>query len=137
MEDRKRKYSPPQDRNTEISTTTVESLPPTSSSDPSSENDSFPQCTSKWKRCDIDKLGIKMLYRGCAMDVVYEWGLYTMFRKDVVSEELNTVEKILDICDSIAADFLSFEELQSKFDENPEICNTFLPTEKIPFGMGL
>nr|XP_022303812.1 uncharacterized protein LOC111111245 isoform X2 [Crassostrea virginica] len=137
MEDRKRKYSPPQDSNTEISTTTVESLPPTSSSDPSSENDSFPQCTSQWKRCDIDKLGIKMLYRGCAMDVVYEWGLYTMFRKDVVSEELNTVEKILDICDSIAADFLSFEELQSKFDENPEICNTFLPTEKISFGMGL
>lgn len=71
------------------------------------------------------------------MDVVYEWGLYTMFRKDVVSEELNTVEKILDICDSITADFLSFEELQSKFSENREICDTFLPTAKMSFGIGL
>ncbi|XP_061169204.1 uncharacterized protein LOC133178528 isoform X2 [Saccostrea echinata] len=146
MEGRKRAHSdagesasssPPHDSDTEKSTTTLESSPTTSSSEPSSENDSFPNSTSKWRRSDIDKLGIKLSYRACAMDVVYEWGLYTMFRKDVVSEELNTVEEILYVCNSIEADFTSFEELQRKFIGNPAICNEFVPTEKMPDGIGL
>lgn len=76
-----------------------------------SENDFFFQSILKWKCCDIDKFGIKMLYRVSVMDVVYEWGLYIMFRKDVVLEELNIVEKILDICNLIIVDFFFFEEL--------------------------
>ncbi|XP_062603760.1 uncharacterized protein LOC134265556 isoform X1 [Saccostrea cucullata] len=147
MEGRKRTHSDagesvnsptPHDSDTEKSTTTLESSTTTSSSEPSSKNDSFfPNSTSKWRRSDVDKLGIKLLYRACAMDVVYEWGLYKMFRKDVVSEELNTVEEILYVCNSIEADFTSFEELQRKFIENPAICNEFLPTEKMPNGIGL
>ncbi|XP_062590228.1 uncharacterized protein LOC134251825 isoform X2 [Saccostrea cucullata] len=132
MEGRKRAHSdagesasssPPHDSDTEKSTTTLER--------------SFPNSTSKWRRSDIDKLGIKLLYRAFAMDVVYEWGLYTMFRKDVVSEELNTVEEILHVCNSIEANFTSFEELQRKFIGNSVICNEFVPREKIPDGIGL
>ncbi|XP_062606606.1 uncharacterized protein LOC134268371 isoform X2 [Saccostrea cucullata] len=143
MEGRKRahcsgSYSPPDDSDTEKSNTTLESTPPTTTStSSSSESDSFPSSTSKWRRTDVDKLGIKLAYRACAMDVVYEWGLYTMFRKDVVSEELNTVEEILYVCNSIEADFTSFEELQRKFIENPMICKEFVPTEKMPDGLGV
>lgn len=100
-------------------------------------NDSFPSNTTDWKRCHIEKLGIKPLYRSCAMDVVYEWGLYKLLRKDVVSEELNAVEKIINICDSISADFSSFEELQTQFARNHDISNLFIPTKSIPEGLGL
>lgn len=100
-------------------------------------NDSFPSNTTYWKRCHIEKLGIKLLYRSCAMDVVYEWGLYKLLRKDVVSEELNAVEKIMNICNSIRADFTSFEELQTQFMRNHDRSNLFIPTESIPGGLGL
>lgn len=100
-------------------------------------NDSFPSNTSDWKRCHIEKLGIKPLYRYYAMDVVYEWGLYKLLRKDVVSEELNAVEKIMNICNSISTDFSSFEELQTQFTRNHDISNLFIPTKSIPEGLGL
>lgn len=100
-------------------------------------NDSFPSNTTYWKRCHIDKLGIKSLYRSCAMDVVYEWGLYKLLRKDVVSEELNAIKKIINICNSIRADCTSFEELQTQFKRNHDISNIFIPTENIPGGLGL
>lgn len=100
-------------------------------------NDSFPSNITYWKRCHIEKLGIKSLYRSCAMDVVYEWGLYKLLRKDVVSEELNAIEKIINICNSIRADCTSFEELQTQFKRNHDISNLFIPTENIPGGLGL
>uniref|UniRef100_K1QNI4 Uncharacterized protein n=1 Tax=Magallana gigas TaxID=29159 RepID=K1QNI4_MAGGI len=100
-------------------------------------NDYFPSNTTDWKRCHIEKLGIKPLYRYCAMDVVYEWGLYKLLRKDVVSEELNAVEKIINICNSISTDFSSFEELQTQFTRNHDISNLFIPTKSIPEGLGL
>lgn len=71
------------------------------------------------------------------MCVVYEWGLYKLLRKDVVSEELNAMEKIINICNSIRADFTSFEELQTHFKRNYDISNLFIPTENIPEGLGL
>ncbi|XP_061178539.1 uncharacterized protein LOC133187193 [Saccostrea echinata] len=129
--------SSPHDRHTEKLTTTSESSPTISSTKLSGENDSFPGSTSEWKESDINKLGIKLLYRASAMDVVYEWGLYQMFRKDIVSEELNTVAEILNVCNSIEANFISFEDLQRDFIGNREICNEFVPKEKIPDGIGL
>jgi hypothetical protein len=60
-----------------------------------------------------------------------------MFRNDVTAEELNSVAEILNVCDSVPADFESFEQLLYKFAENNEICNGFLPTTQRTNGTGL